>query len=48
MSASARKKVALENVTGNSDISNIQFHFKTDDKQFQALLHIGLVCAVSK
>jgi len=32
---SATEKVALENVTVNSDSSNIQFHFKTDDKQFQ-------------
>jgi hypothetical protein len=48
MSASATEKVALENVTVNSDSSNIQFHFKTDDKQFQALLHSDLFAAVSK
>jgi len=48
MSASATEKVALENVKVNSDSSNIQFHFKTDDKQFQALLHSDLFAAVSK
>ncbi len=48
MSASATEKVALESVTVNSDSSNIQFHFKTDDKQFQALLHSDLFAAVSK
>ena len=48
MSATPTEKVALENVTVNSDSSNIQFHFKTDDKQFQALLHSDLFAAVSK
>jgi len=48
MSASDTEKVALQNVTVNSDSSNIQFHFKTDDKQFQSLLHSDLFAAVSK
>ena len=48
MSASATEKVALESVAVNSDSSNIQFHFKTDDKQFQSLLHSDLFAAVSK
>jgi hypothetical protein len=48
MGASPTEKVALENVTVDSDSSNIQFHFKTDDKQFQALLHSDLFAAVSK
>jgi hypothetical protein len=46
--ATATEKVALESVTVDSDSSNIQFHFKTDDKQFQSLLHSDLFAAVSK
>jgi hypothetical protein len=48
MTASAIEKVALDSVTVNSDSSNLQMHFKTDDKQFQALLHSDLFAAVSK
>ena len=48
MGASATEKVALDNVTVDSSSSNIQFHFKTDDKQFQSLLHSDLFAAVSK
>ena len=48
MGASATEKVALDNVTVDSSSSNIQFHFKTDDKQFQSLLHSELFAAVSK
>jgi hypothetical protein len=48
MGASPTEKVALENVTVDSDSSNIQFHFKTDDKQFQSLLHSDLFAAVSR
>jgi hypothetical protein len=32
----------------NSDSSNLQMHFKADDKQFQSLLHSDLFAAVSK
>jgi hypothetical protein len=48
MSATPVEKMALENVTVNSDSSNLQMHFKADDKQFQGLLHSPLFAAVSK
>jgi hypothetical protein len=48
MTASPIEKVALDSVTVNSDSSDLQMHFKTDDKQFQALLHSDLFAAVSK
>lgn len=48
MTASPIEKVALNSVTINSDSSDLQLHFKTDDKQFQALLHSDLFAAVSK
>jgi hypothetical protein len=48
MSATPTEKLALDNVTVNSDSSNLQMRFKTDDKQFQSLLHSPLFAAVSK
>jgi hypothetical protein len=48
MSATATEKLALENVSVNSDSSNLQMHFKADDKQFQGLMHSDLFAAVSK
>jgi hypothetical protein len=48
MSASAIEKVALQNVVVNSDGSDLQMHFKADDKQFQGLMHSDLFAAVSK
>jgi hypothetical protein len=48
MTASPIEKVALENVSVNSDSSNLQMHFKADDKQFQSLMHSDLFAAVSK
>jgi hypothetical protein len=48
MAASPTEKVALENVSVDSSSSNLQFHFKTDDKQFQSLLHSDLFAAVSR
>jgi len=48
MSATATEKLALENMTVNSDSSNLQMHFKADDKQFQGLMHSELFAAVSK
>jgi hypothetical protein len=48
MTASATEKMALESVTVDSDSSNLQLHFHTDDKKFQALLHSELFAAVSK
>jgi len=48
MTATPIEKVALENVSINSDSSNLQMHFKADDKQFQGLMHSDLFAAVSK
>src|SRR4029077_12868308 len=48
ISATATEKLALDNVTVNSDSSNLQMHFKADYKQLQGLLHSALFAAVSK
>ncbi len=48
MTASPIEKTALEGVTVNSDSSDLQMHFRADDKQFQSLLHSDLFAAVSK
>jgi hypothetical protein len=48
MTASPAEKVALEDVSVDSDSSKLQMHFKADDKQFQALLHTSLFAAVSR
>jgi hypothetical protein len=48
MTATPIEKVALEGVTVNSDSSNLQMHFRSDDKQFQSLLHSDLFAAVSQ
>ena len=48
MTATAVEKAALENVTVDSSSSNLQMHFKADDKQFQSLMHSELFAAVSK
>jgi len=48
MTATPIEKAALENVSVNSDSSNLQMHFRADDKQFQSLLHSDLFAAVSK
>jgi hypothetical protein len=42
------EKMAMENMTVDSDGSNLLLHFKSDDKQFQSLLHSDLFAAVSK
>lgn len=47
MSASASEKVAMENTSVDSDGSNVQFHFKSNDQQFQSLMHSELFAAVS-
>ena len=47
MNASAVEKVAMDSMTVDSDNSNLQLHFKTDDKKFQALMHSDLFAAVS-
>jgi hypothetical protein len=48
MTATPIEKVALDGVSVNSDSSDLQMHFKADDKQFQSLLHSDLFAAVSK
>ncbi len=48
MTATATEKVALDNMTVNSDSSNLQMHFKADDNQFQNLMRSPLFAAVSK
>jgi hypothetical protein len=48
MSASAAEKAAMDNTTVDSDGSNVQFHFKSSDQQFQSLMHSDLFAAVSK
>jgi len=48
MTSTPIEKVALENVSVNSDSSNLQMHFKADDKQFQSLIHTSLFAAVSR
>jgi len=48
MTATPVEKMALENVSVNSDSSDLQMHFKADDKQFQGLMHSDLFAAVSK
>lgn len=48
MSATPTEKIALDSVTVDSDSSNLQMHFKTDDKKFQSLMHSDLFAAVSK
>jgi hypothetical protein len=47
INATATEKVALDSVTVDSDSSNLQLHFKTDDQRFQSLLHSDLFAAVS-
>jgi hypothetical protein len=47
MSASASEKVAMDNTSVDSDGSNVQFHFKSSDQQFQSLMHSELFAAVS-
>jgi len=48
MNATPIEKVAIDAVTVDSDSSKVQLHFKTDDKNFQALLHSELFAAVSR
>ena len=47
MTASAVEKVAMQGVTVDSDSSNLQLHFRSDDKEFQSLMHSPLFAAVS-
>jgi hypothetical protein len=48
MTANPVEKSALDSVSINSDSSDLQMHFKAEDKQFQSLIHSDLFAAVSK
>ncbi|HLX85214.1 MAG TPA: hypothetical protein VKR59_15035 [Terriglobales bacterium] len=47
LNATPVEKTALDATTVDSDSSNLQLHFKTDDQKFQALMHSPLFAAVS-
>ena len=47
MNASPIEKTAIDSMTVDSDSSNLQVHFKTDDQKFQTFLHSDLFAAVS-
>jgi hypothetical protein len=47
MSASGSEKMAMENTSVDSDGSNVGFHFKSSDQQFESLMHSQLFAAVS-
>jgi len=47
MSASAPEKVAMDNTSVDSDGSDVNFHFKSTDQQFQSIMHSELFAAVS-
>jgi hypothetical protein len=48
LNATPVEKVAIDALTVDSDSSKVLLHFKTDDKQFQALMKSELFAAVSK
>ena len=47
MNASPAEKMAMDNTSVDSDSSNLQVHFKSNDQQFQSLMHSELFAAVS-
>ncbi len=47
MGASAPEKVAMDNTSVDSDGSDVNFHFKSTDQQFQSIMHSELFAAVS-
>ena len=47
LNASPIEKTALDATTVDSDSSNVQLHFKSDDQKFQSLMHSPLFAAVS-
>jgi hypothetical protein len=47
LNASPIEKTAIDSTTVDSDSSNLQVHFKSDDQKFQSLLHAPLFAAVS-
>ncbi|ABF41132.1 hypothetical protein Acid345_2131 [Candidatus Koribacter versatilis Ellin345] len=48
MGASPIEKGAIDNMTVDSDSSSLRIHYKSDDHQFQALLHSDLFASVSR
>src|ERR1700674_3580626 len=48
MNATASEKLAMDNTSVDSDGANLQIHFKSNDQQFQALMHSDLFAAVSR
>ena len=47
MSATAPEKTAMDNTSVDSDGANVNFHFKSNDQQFQSIMHSDLFAAVS-
>ncbi|MGO9360227.1 MAG: hypothetical protein ACLP1D_21585 [Xanthobacteraceae bacterium] len=47
LNASPIEKTAIDSTTVDSDSSNVQVHFKSDDEKFQSLMHSPLFAAVS-
>jgi hypothetical protein len=47
MSATAPEKIAMDNTSVDSDGSDVNFHFKSTDQQFQSIMHSELFAAVS-
>jgi len=47
MNASPIEKIALDAATVDSDSSNLQIHFKSDDQKFQSLMSSPLFAAIS-
>jgi hypothetical protein len=47
LNASPIEKTAIDATTVDSDSSNLQLHFKSDDQKFQSLMHSALFAAVS-
>ncbi len=48
MNAQGPEKVALDNVTVDSDSANLRLRFSTDEKQFQALVQSDLFATMTK
>ncbi len=48
MSATGAEKMALEDLTVDSDSDKVKLHFKSDEERFQSLLKSELFAAVSK
>jgi hypothetical protein len=47
MSATAPEKIAMDSTSVDSDGSNVNFHFKSSDQQFQSIMHSQLFAAVA-